>query len=47
MNFKNLFTFLKELKKNNNKEWFDAHKKEYEALRKEWLEYVADMIKAV
>jgi uncharacterized protein (TIGR02453 family) len=47
MNFKNLFAFLKELKKNNNKEWFDAHKKEYDALRKEWLDYVADMIKAV
>ncbi|MES2689485.1 MAG: DUF2461 domain-containing protein [Bacteroidota bacterium] len=45
MNFKELFTFLKNLEKNNNKEWFDAHKKEYDALRKQWLEFVGEAIK--
>jgi len=28
--------FLKELKKNNNKLWFDAHRKQYEAARNEF-----------
>jgi Conserved hypothetical protein (DUF2461). len=26
--------FLKDLKKNNNKPWFDAHRKEYEVQQK-------------
>ena len=26
----NFFTFLKELSKNNNKEWFDVNRKTYE-----------------
>ncbi len=29
---KDLLTFLKTLRKNNNKEWFDAHRHEYESL---------------
>jgi len=28
-----VFTFLKELEKNNNRDWFTAHKKEYEVLK--------------
>lgn len=47
MDFKDLFAFLKDLRNNNNKEWFDAHKKEYEALRKQWLEFIGDMIRLV
>lgn len=47
MNFKDLFSFLKNLEKNNNKEWFDAHKKEYETLRKQWLEFVSEAIKSM
>lgn len=47
MNFKELFTFLKNLEKNNNKEWFDAHKKEYDNLRKQWIEFVGEAIKSM
>ncbi|MES2780688.1 MAG: DUF2461 domain-containing protein [Bacteroidota bacterium] len=46
MDFKHLLDFLTRLNKNNNKEWFDANKKEYEALRKEWIAFVADSIQA-
>ncbi|MFP2995289.1 DUF2461 domain-containing protein [Spongiivirga sp. MCCC 1A20706] len=40
MSFKKLFSFLLDLNKNNNKEWMDAHRKEYHAVRdwyKDWL----------
>lgn len=30
--------FFKELSNNNNREWFQAHKGEYERLRREWIE---------
>lgn len=46
MDFKHLLDFLTRLSKNNNKEWFDAHKKEYEALRKEWIDFVSEGIQA-
>ena len=46
MDFKHLLDFLTRLSKNNNKEWFDANKKEYESLRKEWIQFVADSIQA-
>jgi uncharacterized protein (DUF2461 family) len=44
MNYKALLDFLKRLEKNNNKEWFDANKKEYEALRKEWIDCIGGLI---
>ncbi|MDO4879873.1 MAG: DUF2461 domain-containing protein [Capnocytophaga sp.] len=31
----NIFSFLKELSKNNNRDWFSQHKKEYESARLE------------
>lgn len=31
---KTLIDFLQQLAKNNNKEWFDAHKEEYQAAKK-------------
>lgn len=34
MDFKPVFRFLSSLKKNNNKEWFDAHRKEWDEIRK-------------
>jgi uncharacterized protein (TIGR02453 family) len=40
MSFNKMFEFLRELNKNNNKEWMDAHRKEYEEIRdwyKSWL----------
>lgn len=39
-----LVKFLKELKKNNNREWFIAHKDEYEYLRKIFLGITGDLI---
>ncbi len=47
MDFKALLTFLKGLEKNNNKEWFDANRKTYEGLRKEWIAFVEQMINEV
>lgn len=47
MDFKRLLTFLTKLNKNNQKEWFDANKKEYETLRKEWLQFVGESITTV
>ena len=35
-----LFQFLRELKKNNNKEWFDANRSHYSALRKEFENFI-------
>lgn len=47
MDFNALVRFLKGLDKNNNKEWFEEHRKDYEALRKDWLIFVQDMIKRI
>jgi uncharacterized protein (TIGR02453 family) len=47
MDFKSLLNFLSRLSKNNNKDWFDANKKEYETLRKEWILFVGDCISRV
>jgi uncharacterized protein (TIGR02453 family) len=44
MNFTSLLKFLKELKRNNTKEWFDANRKQYELLRKDWLSFVQELI---
>lgn len=33
---KDTYNFLKRLKKNNNREWFNDHKEEYVVLRKKW-----------
>lgn len=47
MDFKSLLAFLKNLEKNNNKDWFDANRKTYEDLRKQWLAFTADAIEVV
>ena len=47
MDFKSLLTFLKNLEKNNTKEWFDENRKNYEAIRKDWLSFTADAIEIV
>jgi uncharacterized protein (TIGR02453 family) len=40
-----LFSFLKELRENNNSEWFDANRKRYEKeLKKPFAAFVSDMI---
>lgn len=37
--------FLKDLKKNNNKEWFEKNRKIYEAAKADYLNFVANIIK--
>ncbi|MGC9374751.1 MAG: DUF2461 domain-containing protein [Bacteroidales bacterium] len=41
---KNLFHFLRELKQNNHKEWFYAHKPVYQILRKQFEQLIAQTI---
>lgn len=36
--------FLKDLKKNNNKPWFDAHRKEYEAAKNDFTIFIQTVI---
>ncbi len=40
-----LIPFLKKLKTNNSKEWFDKNRSDYDAVREELIELVADVIK--
>ncbi|MFI5221598.1 MAG: DUF2461 domain-containing protein [Bacteroidia bacterium] len=47
MDFKRALQFLTKLKKNNNKEWFDKNRNEYDELRKEILDLVTSMIKRI
>lgn len=44
MNIEQAFSFLKKLKKNNHKQWFDAHRAEYEIIRMEFEEWVQTLI---
>jgi uncharacterized protein (TIGR02453 family) len=36
--------FLKKLKKNNNKSWFDAHRKEYEAAKSDFENFIQSVL---
>lgn len=47
MDFKPGLNFLGKLKKNNNKEWFDKNKKEYDEIRKNIVEFVSTSIKEI
>ena len=44
MDFQQLVKFLHQLAANNNKVWFDAHRDEYQTLRAEFTDFVADLI---
>lgn len=44
---KSTLTFLKELAKNNNKEWFDANRKRYEGERKRFVEFTQQLIDTI
>jgi len=44
MDYSKLIKFLSELSKNNNKEWFDAHRTEYKTLRSDFENVVRDLI---
>ena len=39
--------FLKDLKKNNTKEWFDANRKVYEAAKKDFLDLTEAVLKSI
>jgi len=39
--------FLKDLKKNNNKPWFDANRKQYELAKADFADYVTRLLAAV
>jgi len=41
------FDFLKELRQNNNREWFNANKDRYEAARSNVLDFTAEIIKGL
>ena len=41
---KNIFIFLKELKLNNSKEWFDKNRTRYKELRKNFMDFVSVLI---
>lgn len=43
----NIFDFLKELKQNNNRDWFLAHKKQYDAVKKEIEDFLTKLIPAI
>ncbi len=47
MDFKRVIAFLKKLKANNNKDWFEVNRKEYEAIKAEWIDYVDVLIKGI
>ena len=44
MNTKIILAFLKNIAANNNREWFQEHKSEYEAVKKEFEAGVEDVI---
>ena len=39
--------FLRDLKKNNDKTWFDAHRQDYEAAKKDFEAFVNDLLQAL
>ena len=41
---KELFSYLDALAANNNREWFAAHREEYDRLRARWIEDVQKLI---
>ncbi len=41
---KNVFTFLKKIKKNNNREWFTKNKSEYEAAHQSMIAFADDLL---
>ena len=44
---KSTLQFLKELKKNNTKEWFDLHRDQYETSKKDFIDFIAELIPKV
>jgi uncharacterized protein (TIGR02453 family) len=44
---KNVLEFLTDLKANNNRDWFTANKKRFEAANKEFIAFVDELIKGI
>lgn len=44
---KETFQFLAELAQNNHKLWFDAHREQYEAARKDFISFISKLIKGI
>ena len=44
---KSTLSFLKDLSKNNTKEWFDANRKRYEAERKRFIDFTQELIDTI
>ncbi|MBC8172693.1 MAG: DUF2461 domain-containing protein [Chitinophagales bacterium] len=44
---KSTLQFLKDLKANNNKEWFDINRKVYESAKKNFLDFTTEVIKKI
>ena len=47
MNTKLIFSFLEELEKNNNRDWFHANKPLYESAKKEFEDFINQLIPAI
>lgn len=47
MDIKKAHSFLSKLKKNNTKEWFDQHRNEYQEIKKEFEQFITELIKEV
>jgi uncharacterized protein (TIGR02453 family) len=47
MNFKEALKFLKELKSNNHKEWFDQNKNRYLSIKKNFENFVQELIEGI
>jgi uncharacterized protein (DUF2461 family) len=41
------FTFLRDLKKHNNKEWFDSHRPDYEIAKTNFREFIEELIAGI
>jgi uncharacterized protein (TIGR02453 family) len=47
MDFKPAFKFLKDLKSNNNKEWFDKNKDRYLLIKKDFEDFIQEIIEGI
>ena len=47
MRIPELFSFLRELKSHNNKEWFEKNKADYQELRKEFIGFVSTVLESL
>lgn len=47
MNTQRILTYLRDIRQHNNREWFHAHKDEYDEVRRDFNQFVADAIVAL